>query len=426
MKKCLIMLTNEYPFEKSETFIEAEIEHHPDNFDKVILLSLDLPKDAKQTRNTPQGVDVYNVTKTNKKLGRIADLIFGLFGSHGHPEFYKSDKEEIRYNPFKFVFHKYFTQRALRIYKYCSKELEKYDFSEYDKVVIYSYWLSVSGIVSVLLKEKISAVCSDVKAVSRGHGYDVYGRIDEFRKLPINGYLPLRKYLFQNLDKVYPCSKDGEKFLISKFPDFADKIKHFYLGSLDHGIVKTQKVKNSLNIVSCSRIDVNKRVEKIIEALCILDNSGLNITWTHIGDGINFSKCEALAENLPKNIKYSFTGQISNEAVYDKFLNNSYDLMLNVSESEGVPVSLMEAISFGTPVVATNVGGIPEIIQNNYNGRLIEKDFSSRKLAEKIKEFAFMDTHQIEFFRENARSKWINEFDSRKNYAEFSKVLSEL
>ena len=62
---------------------------------------------------------------------------------------------------------------------------------------------------------------------------------------------------------------------------------------------------------------------------------------------------------------------------------NYIDALINVSESEGLPFSMMEAISFGIPVIGTNVGGVKEII-NNDTGILLEKDFEIKSLSSLI------------------------------------------
>ena len=61
-------------------------------------------------------------------------------------------------------------------------------------------------------------------------------------------------------------------------------------------------------------------------------------------------------------------------------------MFINVSSTEGIPVSIMEAMSFGIPVIATAVGGTPEIV-NNENGYLLSKDPSAKELAEVIQNF---------------------------------------
>ena len=88
-----------------------------------------------------------------------------------------------------------------------------------------------------------------------------------------------------------------------------------------------------------------KRIDRIISALAeIVD---LDIEWTHIGGGILLADLIVQAANLmPKNIKCVWLGDLANEAVIEFYRNNPVHLFVNVSESEGLPVSIMEAISF--------------------------------------------------------------------------------
>lgn len=74
-----------------------------------------------------------------------------------------------------------------------------------------------------------------------------------------------------------------------------------------------------------------------------------------------------------------------NQQVYDYYKSNKVDVFVNVSYSEGLPVSLMEASSFGIPVIATDVGGSAEIIDKEQkNGFLLDKDFEIGALQKKI------------------------------------------
>ncbi|NMC40567.1 MAG: glycosyltransferase, partial [Bacteroidales bacterium] len=76
---------------------------------------------------------------------------------------------------------------------------------------------------------------------------------------------------------------------------------------------------------------------------------------------------------------------------------------INVSSSEGVPVSVMEALSFGIPVIATDAGGTSEIV-NNTNGRLIPVDFDPKDLAAIIENLVHDEKYQG--YRHNARKSW--------------------
>ena len=101
------------------------------------------------------------------------------------------------------------------------------------------------------------------------------------------------------------------------------------------------------------------------------------------------------------------------------------DLFINVSEYEGIPVSIMEAISAGIPVIATDVGGTSEIIDEKF-GKLIPKDFKVEYLAEIITKFHFKSFEEKNEMRNSARLFWNEKFNAEKNYNEFAKYLLEL
>lgn len=79
----------------------------------------------------------------------------------------------------------------------------------------------------------------------------------------------------------------------------------------------------------------------------------------------------------PNNVY--FLGNIPNAGMY----NSIADLFMLPSNYEGLPMVILEAMSFGKPVVASNVGGISEIVQNDWNGYTLEND--ATLFAEKIK-----------------------------------------
>jgi len=87
-------------------------------------------------------------------------------------------------------------------------------------------------------------------------------------------------------------------------------------------------------------------------------------------------------------------------------------LVFRVSETEGLPVSMMEAISFGIPILSTDVGGCKEIVTSE-TGILIKKDFDDNEVAKMIEE-----EYRIKRFdkkgREAIRKFWESTFDSRK------------
>ena len=87
------------------------------------------------------------------------------------------------------------------------------------------------------------------------------------------------------------------------------------------------------------------------------------------------NQIKEMSRELPENIKIDFRGNVKNSDLLEVYKNNQFDLFLNVSLSEGIPVSIMEALSFGIPCIATDVGGTKEIVIDGYNGWLLKKDF---------------------------------------------------
>lgn len=80
----------------------------------------------------------------------------------------------------------------------------------------------------------------------------------------------------------------------------------------------------------------------------------------------------------------------------------------------------MEAISFGIPVIATDVGGTNEIV-NADNGSLLHKEVSADSIASAIQEYIAMDSQRYVRKRECARKHWEECFSAKTNYGNFYK-----
>jgi glycosyltransferase involved in cell wall biosynthesis len=409
MKSCLILVTNLYPYSLGEAFLEPEVPFLAKQFDKVITLAIGLDKDAELTRTVPKNFDCYNITSIPKKINRAISLFNGAVNFLRPARDVEDEaKKSIKHR----LFYEYFTARGEREFALCEKILDKYDFSEYDSVTVYSYWFFVAALVASKIYDKLSAECENVKFVSRAHGHDVYREAN-----PI-GYIPKRRFLLDKIDAVYPCSVNGEKYIREGYPEYSDKISHRYLGTVENGTSCMSE--DEFHLVSCSRMIPLKRLDRIASALLLLDkeNPG-KIRWTHIGSGETSEAVKQLCEGL-ENIKAEFLGEIPNEAVGEFYRTNNVDMLINTSNTEGLPVSMMEAMSFSIPVLATDVGGVGEIVKDSYNGFLIDENFTDELLAQKIKEIILSSKQEREAMRRNARSFWEENFDAEKNFTAFA------
>ena len=92
------------------------------------------------------------------------------------------------------------------------------------------------------------------------------------------------------------------------------------------------------------------------------------ITFVIAGDGPDKRKMQDLVNKYLINDKFDFRGIVTDM----KSFYNEIDLVLSASRTEGLSVALLESNAMGIPVIATNVGGINELIEHGYNGYLTE------------------------------------------------------
>ena len=133
----------------------------------------------------------------------------------------------------------------------------------------------------------------------------------------------------------------------------------------------------------------------------------------------------AIKEEKYKKIDFSkynvnYHGQIPSEKVFETILK--YDILLLPSYRDGYPGIILEALSVGLPVVASNVGGIPEIIRNNYNGFLVPP----AEVNKFIGSIQTINVTNYPILSRNARLSFIENFESDKTNSRIIASISEL
>jgi glycosyltransferase involved in cell wall biosynthesis len=275
-----------------------------------------------------------------------------------------------------------------------------------ENTVLYFFWgKETSEIIPILDKTKYK------KIIVRYHGYDLY----EERN---SNYIPFRQYQLKKIDHAIFVSEQGARYLKQKYKKIKFSYKVFRLGTLFYGKAK-QSTDGTLRIISCSSVIPLKRVQIIAKALI---KSDFRIEWTHIGAGHGFDELTSLVKECPENIKIKLAGQVPASDVIKYYVGKNVDLFINVSTSEGVPVSIMEAFSAGIPVLATNVGGTSEIV-NEGNGKLLPSDLSADYLLNEIENFYNLPSKEKENMRNIAYSTFKNLCDFKKNTKKLVKFL---
>lgn len=402
----LLFVTYEFPYGNSETFIEAEIAYLAERFSTVWVFPsravwsrgwLSTVKDS--ARILPAGcklVAAENIKQSYFDIGWfvfvfLLRLDFRSLFRFPHAGFYKSVWRD--------VFKAALLGGALKEF------LNKSSRS----MLSYSYWKSPAATVLALFREmKVLPL-----AVTRCHGGDLYND-----RLPYP-CRPHDMYISHHIDCLFPVSDHGAKYLAGNGFS-AEKIftSRLGVGSVSNPAMASQD--GILRIVSCSNLIPLKRVSMIAEALEKLD---FPFYWVHFGDGIERENIEKIAARFHSTGNAVFYGRVPNTAVLRYYQENPVDIFINVSESEGVPVSIMEALSAGIPCVATDVGGVPEILDDSC-GVLLNPEIDSAQLGQ------VLTTIQIK--RDEWARKRIGAFargkercDAQANYRQFSRLLAE-
>jgi colanic acid/amylovoran biosynthesis glycosyltransferase len=168
-----------------------------------------------------------------------------------------------------------------------------------------------------------------------------------------------------------------------------------------------------------------KRLPLLVDALAIFGTlvDSIRVEWVHIGDGETRHAVAHGVRHLPPNVGATLLGHLPNSAVKEYYETHSIDAFVNVSASEGIPVSIMEAQSFGVPVVACAVGGVPEIV-DDANGVLLPEDVSASAVAEALASLTNEKTNRLK--RNNSLRTWSERFNAERNYAEFAARLHDM
>jgi glycosyltransferase involved in cell wall biosynthesis len=162
-----------------------------------------------------------------------------------------------------------------------------------------------------------------------------------------------------------------------------------------------------INILTVCRLKHPKRVDLLIEAFGKFHDLQLTI----IGDGPD----KDLLANKISDSEHSNIVMLGNVNGFDKFYN--YDIFVLISESEGLPISALEAMSCGLGLVLSNVGGCSELIDNN--GVLVNNSIEEIKngistCIDKIDEFKnnSINLFNMKFNLNTNKIKYLNYYNS--------------
>lgn len=396
--KRLYLFSVRFPYtEVVECFLADEFPFLAKQFEEVVVVPL--KKEVQNSKILPSNCTIVEPIFSNKYLF----FLRGIFCSRSFKLLWKDffhNKTWTSKNRLRIWFIGYITINSF-LNSNAIKDIEK-DLQKSD--VCYFYWGKWSNILSVFWKGK-------AKCVSRFHGWGDLWESD------YDEYFPLRKQVIPSLNCAIHISTIGEEYFKNKYPECKTAIAR--LGSFDSGCCPTTKG-SVINIVSCSSLWPLKRVDLIMKSAALLANKyNVNVCWTHIGgDGIDLQNLREKAENMTsEKFNYSLVGNLKHTDVLEYYKTHPCDLFVNLSIIEGVPVSIMEAISFGIPAIATNVGGTADIVVSRQTGELVSATPDEDEVADAM--FKVVNNKQCY----QPKNFWDKYYNAEKNYQEFAKFL---
>lgn len=407
----LVILTNSFPYEGGEQFIESEVHYWAKTgFDNVYILPEKSPTQV--VRYFPNELIILQRFEVSS-YSKLFILLFIVF----YPLFWKEIFYLIKSNSLN-IANVINAVRAIIGTKAREKQL-KYSLKNIDgDILIYSYWNDMDCYAASELKKKGLFK----KVVSRCHGYDCY----EVRRK--NGYMPLKRQYQYVIDRVFLLSELAKRYYSNTYAYPEDVLDIASLGVfLPEKTLTYSKSRGVLRVLSVSNCIPIKRVDKIIDALNVFSKANhIEVRWTHIGNGVLLEKLKQHTKEVVggnKLLKYNFLGFLPNTEVKQLLSQQSFDLFINASESEGVPVSIMEAMSYSIPVIAPDVGGISDIV-HDLTGKLLSSNPSVKEIADAIQKIYYSSSYPS--YRENAFLMVKENYNADSNYINFIKKLSQI
>ena len=419
-KKKLYIITQHYPYGDGEkTFIEPELRRlcATGQFDITIISSE--KKGSELTSEVDKSVKVVNIPITSI----FEDFTkFALGIKYGIWYFFSKDTKCERLELKKggitlgqlFNSLIFFIQANTFFHDIMKLNLDM------DHAIIYTYWFHTQTLAFALHKSELR----DIKLISRIHGFDLYDNRTAC------GRHPFRAMVDDKLDKLFFIAEAGLEYYVGRMGKTSNS--KYMLSRLGTECAESydevraqQKKTDSFMLISCSNLVPGKRVELIIQALSLIDKTC--IQWVHFGDGNVRRELEKMASKLlanKDNIHYDFKGKIHNQEILSFYKSYLVGSFITTSQSEGCPVSVQEALSFGIPIIATAVGEIPLMVDGN--GILLSKNPSPEEVADAIEQLSSTSVENIDSMRKKSRDLWEKYFDAEKNYCFFIDQLKIL
>ena len=282
-------------------------------------------------------------------------------------------------------------------------------------------------IANLFLRKKLIRKIVGDWAWERGRNKGITNdSFDEFQKNKHNLHLEIAKFsrgwTATKADLVITPSMHLKE-VVKNWGVLENNLQVIYNGTKIQPIIDKQE-NEVLHFVTVGRLAPWKNIDKIIQAMALLNDKGFNFIFNIVGSGPIDEKLKKLVTDLKLEKKILFLGQKNTDELNKIYLNS--DIYIQASGYEGLPHVILEAINFNLSIISTPIGGTNEILLNGKNGWVLNlkenkapDEFDLQELIKNVVESKAVDKEKIL----SAKKYIINNFDEEKNLNKYIQLL---
>jgi len=260
----------------------------------------------------------------------------------------------------KYIENKYFSNspNPFRIWK-AIKEIKKFT-KDFQPDIVHCHSSAAAFLTRLAVRGKY-------KTIYTAHGWGFNLGMNSVVRFLV---LLTEKYNAKYTDKYIAVSEFVKNLGLKYKLANENKFEVVYNGIESKVESQKSKVNDKINLIFVGRLSEPKRPEMVIDVISGFEKSiKEKIRFSIIGDGTKRNYLENLAKE--KKVDVVFTGNLEHSDVMKELTKN--DIFVFISAWEGFPYTILEAMSVGLPVIASNVGGVLEVVDNTV-GRLVENE----------------------------------------------------
>lgn len=408
MKPLLVMVTANHPFERDggeHMFVAPELERLA--ADGRVELRLAPLHTGGRRLATPDGVAVDTSLAETVRAHRVADLLLAW----RWPGFGAELRRALRDGGAVGVARVWrWAAQARAVWRWAAS------LPDEGALVGYTYWRGGA----TLALARLAAERRRCAAMTRVHGYDLY---EERFRPPFQPWTGV----YRALAMIATVSAHGHAYLRARGVA-GERLCLARLGTPAAGARARASDDGTLRVMSCSFLEPLKRVPAVARAMVALAcrHPGRTVRWTHLGDGPDRAAVEAALAGAPANLQPVLAGHVAHDEVRAFYGREPVDLFVLLSATEGLPVSVQEALAVGVPVIATDVGGVAEAVDDRV-GALLPPSPSDDEVVAALEAVGWGGSPAERAARRDAaHRRWAEVFDAGRNHAAFAARVGDV